>query len=93
MQDNYDETFKKTVYGSPHLTVEEVLADVQPDAKVVRVEYDDKQSFKAIAKHLGFMDDFKVGDDLGFNYFAFIIWIIKWNQSSVVFANIIGVHL
>lgn len=60
LQNNYDKAFLKTVYGSAKLLVEEVIAGHRADEKAVRVQYDDKLSFKAIAKHLGFMDDFKV---------------------------------
>jgi len=60
LQDNYDEVFLRTVYGSALLSVDEILANVRPEEEMVRVQYDDKPGFKAIAKHLGFMDDFKV---------------------------------
>ena len=59
-QSNYDETFAKTVYGAPLLTLSQVLTGAQPEHRTVRVQYSDKQSFKTQAKSLGIMEDLKV---------------------------------
>ena len=59
-QSNYDETFAKTVYGAPLLTLSQVLTGAQPEHRTVRVQYSDKQSFKTQAKALGIMEDLKV---------------------------------
>ncbi|KAK6958557.1 alpha-1 3-mannosyl-glycoprotein 2-beta-N-acetylglucosaminyltransferase, partial [Biomphalaria glabrata] len=57
----YDEMFIKKVYSSPLLTGQQVKSGEQPQDKVVRVEYNGKDSFKKLAKLLGIMDDFKAG--------------------------------
>ena len=59
-QENYDNSFLKTVYGAPLLTVNQVLQGSMSQYRVVRVQYTDKQTFKQYANLLGIMDDLKV---------------------------------
>jgi alpha-1,3-mannosyl-glycoprotein beta-1,2-N-acetylglucosaminyltransferase len=60
LKENYDVAFLKTVYGSPAITVQQLVSgDLTPGA--VRVTYRSKDSFKKMAKTLGLMDDFKSG--------------------------------
>ena len=59
-QSHYDESFAKTVYSAPLLTLTQVLTGAQPEHRTVRVQYSDKQSFKTQAKALGIMEDLKV---------------------------------
>lgn len=62
----YDPRFMKTVYEAPVLTVEELLSDSKPETKVVRLQYNNKDSFKSIAKILAIMEDIKVFELLMF---------------------------
>lgn len=59
-KDNYDVAFVKEVYGSPSVTLKQLVKGVESPGPV-RVTYDSKTSFKAIAKSLSLMDDFKSG--------------------------------
>lgn len=59
LQENYDIAFLKKVYGTPVVTVQQLVSgDVQSDT--VRVTYRNRDSFKKLSKTLGLMDDFKV---------------------------------
>ncbi|XP_064471603.1 alpha-1,3-mannosyl-glycoprotein 2-beta-N-acetylglucosaminyltransferase-like [Ornithodoros turicata] len=60
-KDNYDVTFVKEVYGSPSVTIKQLLKGGVEGSEPVRVTYDSKASFKTIAKSLSLMDDFKSG--------------------------------
>lgn len=62
-QANYDPVFHKSVYSSPSIALGDVLRLTEEAVLTtpsVRVTYDSKTSFKAIAKVLKIMDDFKV---------------------------------
>lgn len=61
-QDNYDVAFLKEVYGTPVVTVQELVSGNQPPG-AVRVTYRSRDQFKKTAKTLGLMDDFKVSDE------------------------------
>lgn len=61
LQENYDEPFVRTVYGSPLMTAVHLLAGEQPNLPAVRIQYRGKENFKSQAKLLGIMDDFKAG--------------------------------
>lgn len=51
--------FLKTVYGSPAVTVQQLVSgNLAPGA--VRITYRSRETFKKAAKALGLMDDFKV---------------------------------
>lgn len=59
LQEHYDELFVKKVYSVPLLSIHEALRGNQP-GEAVRVQYNDKQGYKAMAKQLGLMEDLKV---------------------------------
>lgn len=59
-QDNYDDWFIKTVYGSPPVTVQELAGGRIEGNGPVRLTYRSKVNFKSIAKAFRLMDDFKV---------------------------------
>lgn len=61
LRENYDEPFIRTVYGTPLLTVSQLLSGSESSLKTVRVQYRDKESFKSQAKLMGIMDDLKSG--------------------------------
>jgi len=60
MKENYDEYFVKEVYNSPLLAIHEAVRGYKP-GETIRVQYEDKAGFKAMAKQLGIMDDLKSG--------------------------------
>ena len=59
-QENYDESFVQRVYSSPLLSISEVMSGAKPEAQAVRIQYENKISYKVLAKKLGIMDDLKV---------------------------------
>ncbi|XP_060073454.1 alpha-1,3-mannosyl-glycoprotein 2-beta-N-acetylglucosaminyltransferase-like [Ylistrum balloti] len=61
MKENYDPWFKRLVYDTPEVTVAEVMSGSKKHLKALRVTYTTKEQFKATAKKLGIMDDFKAG--------------------------------
>ncbi|XP_037572666.1 alpha-1,3-mannosyl-glycoprotein 2-beta-N-acetylglucosaminyltransferase-like [Dermacentor silvarum] len=60
-KDNYDVAFVKEVYGSPLVTVSQVLKGSLETKGAIRITYTSKEQFKSIAKKLSIMDDFKSG--------------------------------
>lgn len=59
-QDQYDPMFRQEVYGAPAMGAIDAKNGAKPELTMVRVEYNNKDSFKKLAKQLGIMDDFKV---------------------------------
>lgn len=60
LKDNYDGTFLKEVYQTPVVTFEELRRGMVSTKGPVRIQYNNRNQFKAAAKSLGIMDDFKV---------------------------------
>jgi hypothetical protein len=60
VQEHYDDKFVQQVYSTPLMTLSQVLTESRPELPAVRLQYSDKQGFKAQAKQLGIMDDLKV---------------------------------
>uniref|UniRef100_A0A224YSS7 Alpha-1,3-mannosyl-glycoprotein 2-beta-N-acetylglucosaminyltransferase n=1 Tax=Rhipicephalus zambeziensis TaxID=60191 RepID=A0A224YSS7_9ACAR len=60
-KDNYDVAFVKEVYGSPLVTVSQLLKGNLESKGPLRITYTTKEQFKNIAKKLSIMDDFKSG--------------------------------
>ncbi|KAI0220616.1 Alpha-1,3-mannosyl-glycoprotein 2-beta-N-acetylglucosaminyltransferase [Lamellibrachia satsuma] len=60
-KENYDESFVQRVYSSPMLSISEVMSGAKPEAQAVRIQYENKISYKVLAKKLGIMDDLKSG--------------------------------
>lgn len=67
LQNQYDATFPKMVYECPVMQVAELMREDRPEVKAVRVEYNDKPSFKILVKQLGIMDDTKVRQSFTFS--------------------------
>ncbi|XP_045184667.1 alpha-1,3-mannosyl-glycoprotein 2-beta-N-acetylglucosaminyltransferase-like isoform X1 [Mercenaria mercenaria] len=61
IKENYDPPFHKFIYGIPEISLNDVASDKVKHLPEVRVTYRTKNDFKAIAKKLGIMDDFKAG--------------------------------
>ncbi|KAE8584999.1 hypothetical protein XENTR_v10021192 [Xenopus tropicalis] len=61
LKDNYDPMFLEQVYGAPKARAEEVLHGQVPGGRTVRVEYTTKDTFKAMARAFGVMEDLKSG--------------------------------
>ncbi|NP_001079360.1 mannosyl (alpha-1,3-)-glycoprotein beta-1,2-N-acetylglucosaminyltransferase L homeolog isoform X1 [Xenopus laevis] len=61
LKDTYDPWFRKQVYGAPKARAEEVLHGQVPGGRTVRVEYTTKDTFKAMARAFGVMEDLKSG--------------------------------
>jgi len=60
LKENYDIAFLKKVYGTPVVTVQQLVSgDV--DADTVRITYRSRDTFTKLSKALGLMDDFKSG--------------------------------
>jgi len=60
VKENYDDSFLKIVYGSPVITIPDLVQGKLSQESSVRVTYRNKDQFKKSAKSLGLMDDFKV---------------------------------
>ncbi|XP_050398754.1 alpha-1,3-mannosyl-glycoprotein 2-beta-N-acetylglucosaminyltransferase [Patella vulgata] len=60
-KETYDKNFVKKVYDAPLMTVTEVVLAAKPELPAARVQYNNKNDFKAAAKKLGIMDDYKAG--------------------------------
>lgn len=61
LKENYDPWFAGQVYGAPKVRAEEVLQGKVPGGRTVRVEYTTRDTFKAMARAFGVMDDLKSG--------------------------------
>ncbi|XP_063794375.1 alpha-1,3-mannosyl-glycoprotein 2-beta-N-acetylglucosaminyltransferase [Pseudophryne corroboree] len=61
LKENYDPWFLGQVYEAPKARVEEVLQGQVPGGRTVRVEYSNRDTFKAMARAFGVMDDLKSG--------------------------------
>ncbi|NP_001079358.1 mannosyl (alpha-1,3-)-glycoprotein beta-1,2-N-acetylglucosaminyltransferase S homeolog [Xenopus laevis] len=61
LKDTYDPWFLEQVYGAPKARAEEVLHGQVPGGRTVRVEYTTKDTFKAMARAFGVMEDLKSG--------------------------------
>ncbi|XP_032940075.1 LOW QUALITY PROTEIN: alpha-1,3-mannosyl-glycoprotein 2-beta-N-acetylglucosaminyltransferase [Catharus ustulatus] len=60
-KDEYERFFLQQVYSAPEVRLEELQKDAAADAGPVRLQYRGRDSFKALAKALGLMDDLKSG--------------------------------
>ncbi|NXX15070.1 MGAT1 acetylglucosaminyltransferase, partial [Podargus strigoides] len=60
-KEEYDRAFLARVYAAPEVTLEELRRDGRRQPGAVRLSYDGRDSFKALAKALGLMDDLKAG--------------------------------
>ncbi|NWT77439.1 MGAT1 acetylglucosaminyltransferase, partial [Prunella himalayana] len=60
-KDEYERFFLQQVYSAPEVQLEELQKDLGRDSGAVRLQYRGRDSFKALAKALGLMDDLKSG--------------------------------
>lgn len=60
-KENFERTFLAEVYDAPEVRVEELLGNQRKELGAVRVQYSNRDTFKAFAKALGIMDDLKSG--------------------------------
>ncbi|NXA67400.1 MGAT1 acetylglucosaminyltransferase, partial [Mohoua ochrocephala] len=60
-KDEYERFFLRQVYSAPEIQLEELQKDSGRDSGPVRLQYRGRDSFKALAKALGLMDDLKSG--------------------------------
>ncbi|KAM8953661.1 alpha-1,3-mannosyl-glycoprotein 2-beta-N-acetylglucosaminyltransferase [Pelodytes ibericus] len=61
LKEAYDPFFLGEVYGAPKARVEEVLQGKLSGGRTVRVEYTTRDTFKAMARSFGVMEDLKSG--------------------------------
>ncbi|XP_053577832.1 alpha-1,3-mannosyl-glycoprotein 2-beta-N-acetylglucosaminyltransferase [Bombina bombina] len=61
IKEAYDPWFLEQVYGAPKAQAQDVLHGKVPGGRTVRVEYTIRDSFKALARTFGVMDDLKSG--------------------------------
>ncbi|NXR60203.1 MGAT1 acetylglucosaminyltransferase, partial [Rhadina sibilatrix] len=60
-KDQYERFFLQQVYSAPEVKLEELQKEAGKDLGAVRLQYRGRDSFKALAKALGLMDDLKSG--------------------------------
>ncbi|NWW42103.1 MGAT1 acetylglucosaminyltransferase, partial [Panurus biarmicus] len=60
-KDEYERFFLQQVYSAPEVQLEELQKEAGKDSGPVRLQYRGRDSFKALAKALGLMDDLKSG--------------------------------
>ncbi|NWI39129.1 MGAT1 acetylglucosaminyltransferase, partial [Picathartes gymnocephalus] len=60
-KEEYERLFLQQVYSAPEVKLEELQKDAGRDLGPVRLQYRGRDSFKALAKALGLMDDLKSG--------------------------------
>ncbi|NXS23916.1 MGAT1 acetylglucosaminyltransferase, partial [Mystacornis crossleyi] len=60
-KEEYERFFLQQVYSAPEIKIEELQKDAGRDLGAVRLQYRGRDSFKALAKALGLMDDLKSG--------------------------------
>ncbi|NXX31945.1 MGAT1 acetylglucosaminyltransferase, partial [Nicator chloris] len=60
-KDEYERFFLQQVYSAPEVQLEELQKEAGKDLGAVRLQYRGRDSFKALAKALGLMDDLKSG--------------------------------
>lgn len=60
-KDEYERSFLQQVYSAPEVRLEELQKDSGRGSGPVRLQYRGRDSFKALAKALGLMDDLKSG--------------------------------
>uniref|UniRef100_A0A8C9MDX5 Alpha-1,3-mannosyl-glycoprotein 2-beta-N-acetylglucosaminyltransferase n=1 Tax=Serinus canaria TaxID=9135 RepID=A0A8C9MDX5_SERCA len=60
-KDQYERLFLRQVYSAPEIRLEELQKEPGRDSGPVRLQYRGRDSFKALAKALGLMDDLKSG--------------------------------
>ncbi|NWV76704.1 MGAT1 acetylglucosaminyltransferase, partial [Dasyornis broadbenti] len=60
-KDEYERFFLRQVYSAPEVQIQELQKDPGGDPGPVRLQYRGRDSFKALAKALGLMDDLKSG--------------------------------
>lgn len=61
IKDNYDRAIKEKVYGAPLFRISDLKENKDPHEREVCIEYTMAHTFKAFAKELGLMTDFKAG--------------------------------
>lgn len=60
-KERYERSFLQQVYSAPEVTLEQLQKEPGKDPGPVRLQYRGRDSFKALAKALGLMDDLKSG--------------------------------
>jgi alpha-1,3-mannosyl-glycoprotein beta-1,2-N-acetylglucosaminyltransferase len=60
LKDNYDKSYIDEVYKIPVVTFEELRQGLVKVDGPVRIQYNNRNQYKAAARNLGLMDDFKV---------------------------------
>ncbi|XP_062368275.1 LOW QUALITY PROTEIN: alpha-1,3-mannosyl-glycoprotein 2-beta-N-acetylglucosaminyltransferase [Cinclus cinclus] len=60
-KDEYERFFLQQVYSAPEIKLEELQKEAGKDLGAVRLQYRGRDSYKALAKALGLMDDLKSG--------------------------------
>ncbi|NXY86986.1 MGAT1 acetylglucosaminyltransferase, partial [Alcedo cyanopectus] len=60
-KDAYERSFLSLVYSAPEVKLEELQGGLSRATGAVRLQYQGRDSFKALAKALGLMDDLKSG--------------------------------
>ncbi|NXY12520.1 MGAT1 acetylglucosaminyltransferase, partial [Pteruthius melanotis] len=60
-KEEYERFFLRQVYSAPEIQIEELQKEAGRDSGPVRLQYRGRDSFKALAKALGLMDDLKSG--------------------------------
>ncbi|XP_061631689.1 alpha-1,3-mannosyl-glycoprotein 2-beta-N-acetylglucosaminyltransferase a [Phyllopteryx taeniolatus] len=60
-EDAYKKSFLDEVYAAPVITLDDIQNGAREGTGPFRLQYSSKESFKAFAKNLGIMDDFKSG--------------------------------
>ncbi|NXN06260.1 MGAT1 acetylglucosaminyltransferase, partial [Sylvia borin] len=60
-KERYERSFLQQVYSAPEIQLEQLQKDAGKDLGAVRLQYRGRDSFKALAKALGLMDDLKSG--------------------------------
>ncbi|NXP41507.1 MGAT1 acetylglucosaminyltransferase, partial [Leiothrix lutea] len=60
-KDQYERFFLQQVYSAPEIKLDQLQKETGKDLGAVRLQYRGRDSFKALAKALGLMDDLKSG--------------------------------
>ncbi|XP_070499162.1 alpha-1,3-mannosyl-glycoprotein 2-beta-N-acetylglucosaminyltransferase [Chironomus tepperi] len=61
LKDNYDKKYISEVYQTPVVTFEELRSGLVKADGPVRIQYNNRNQYKATCRNLGIMDDFKSG--------------------------------
>lgn len=60
LKENYDKDYVNGVYRTPVVTYQELKQGLVKEKGPIRIQYNNRNQFKEIARNLGIMDDFKV---------------------------------